>query len=69
MTKYFVDEALCQAHGQCFLAAPNLFAPDSDGYNRDAGRGWVDVPPDYLDEVRAAAAACPETAIRVLEDD
>jgi ferredoxin len=68
MAKYFVDEALCQAHGQCFVAAPDLFFGDADGYNRDAGKGWQDLPPHLVEQARAAAAVCPETAIFVPDD-
>jgi ferredoxin len=69
MAKYFVDEALCQAHGQCYALAPELFSADEDGYNKDAGKGWVEIPPERLAEARAAEDVCPETAIRVIEDD
>jgi len=68
MAKYFVDEALCQAHAQCFVVGPELCAPDEDGYNRDAGKGWIEIPPERLEEARAAADSCPETAIQVIED-
>lgn len=67
--KYFVDEALCQAHGNCFTAAPGLCGPDKDGYNKDAGKGWIEIPPERLAEARAAEDSCPETAIRVIEED
>ena len=69
MAKYMVDEALCQAHGKCYAIAQSVFGPDSDGYEKDAGKGWVDIPPERLDEARAAENACPETAIRVIEED
>ena len=68
MTKCFVDEALCQAHGDCFRAAPKLFSPSDDGINDKAGKGWFEVPDDQLEEARLAEASCPETAIRVIED-
>jgi len=69
MAKFFVDEALCQGHGDCFRAAPKLFTPDEDGFNSDSGKGWVELPPERLAEARAAEDVCPETAIRVIEDD
>lgn len=69
MAKYMVDEALCQAHGQCYAIAQGVFGPDSEGYEKDAGKGWIAIPPDRLAEARAAENACPETAIRVIEED
>lgn len=68
MAKFFVDESLCQAHGNCFTAAPKLCSPDPDGYNSDAGKGWRDIPPELVEEAKAAEESCPETAIHVLED-
>lgn len=69
MAKYMVDEALCQAHGKCYAIASKVFGPDADGYEEHSGKGWVEIPPDRLEEARAAEDACPETAIRVIEDD
>ena len=66
--RYMVDEALCSAHGQCFAAAPQLFSPDDDGFNSDAGNGWIQVAPESEAAARRGAEACPESAIRVIED-
>ena len=63
--RYTVDEALCAGHGQCFLTAPDVFAPDEDGLNRDAGK-VVEADDAQLSRVEAAARTCPEQAIRVL---
>lgn len=63
--RYTVDEALCAGHGQCFLTAPEVFTPDTDGLNSDAGR-TVEVEDAYRARVEAAAGTCPEQAIRVL---
>jgi ferredoxin len=68
VAKYFVDEALCQAHGQCFAVAPELFDADDEGYNSDAGKGWVEIPPELLEQAKLAESVCPETAIRVLDN-
>lgn len=63
--RYTVDQALCAGHGQCFLIAPDVFEPDDEGLNRDAGR-TVDVDDGHLALLRRAARSCPEQAIRVL---
>jgi ferredoxin len=68
MAKFFVDESLCQAQGQCYLRSPKVFGLDEDGYAQDAGKGWIAIEPAYLEEARAAESACPETAIRIIED-
>jgi ferredoxin len=61
--KICVDLVKCNLHGQCIIAAPDLFSFASDGSLR-----WVEHPhekqyPAALD----AADVCPEQAI-VIED-
>jgi ferredoxin len=58
-----VDRALCENHGQCVFAAPEVFAFDDDEEltyvaNPAAGQAAA---------VRAATAACPVRAITLLE--
>jgi len=67
--KFFVDEALCTAHGQCYAAAPELFKADAEGFNKDAGQGWIEVPTEMEEAARLGESLCPETAIRVIEED
>jgi len=58
-----VDMDECQDHGQCVLAAPDIFRFGEDGrldYERTA-----DVHPDGLMAVEDAADMCPLQAIRV----
>jgi ferredoxin len=64
--RLYVDEALCSAHGQCFIAAPSLFEPDDDGFNKAAGAGWVGLADDQVALALTAERACPEAAIRVI---
>ncbi len=54
-----VDLALCQDHGQCCIAAPNVFCLNDDG------KLEYDASPDdsERDNVDQAADACPAQAI------
>ncbi|MEU0936439.1 ferredoxin [Embleya sp. NPDC005971] len=57
-----VDMNLCESHGQCVFAAPDVFAFDDDDY-----LVYEAEPSDArLDEVRTAAAMCPVRAIGIL---
>ena len=67
--KVLVDEALCSANGQCYAVAPELFQADDQGFCAQAGQGLVDVPAGLEAQARRAESACPEAAIRIVEDD
>lgn len=57
--KITVDMEICLLHGQCVIAAPEIFSFDDDG-----GLVWVAEPDEGLrDDAEAAADACPEQAI------
>ena len=62
-----MDEALCSGRGQCAVAAPDVFALDDDGFNRDTGAS-VAVAPGHEQAAENGAGVCPEQAIRVLTD-
>lgn len=56
---------MCQGHGMCALAAPELFRlSDEDGHAFILDEN---VAPDMRYSVAQAAASCPEGAIEVLE--
>lgn len=59
--KVTVDLDLCQDHGQCAIAAPNVFRID------DAGRLDFDADPPESErlDVEGAADVCPVQAILV----
>ena len=62
--KVVVDLAVCQDHGQCCFAAPEVFELD------EAGRLVVrtNEPPDSLrDKVEEAADVCPLQAITIID--
>jgi ferredoxin len=59
--KVVVDLAVCQDHGQCAIAAPDVFRINDDGKLE-----YDDSPSESLrDEVEDAADVCPVQAILV----
>ena len=57
--KVHVDRSLCDNHGQCAIAAPDVFRMNDEGileYDEDFA-------PDQLDEVEEAIDVCPVQAI------
>lgn len=59
------DEARCRKHGQCEIAAPDLFQLDVDGTLRVTR----EVPAGLEDDAWAAADACPEQAITIIDTE
>jgi ferredoxin len=61
----YVDEALCQGHTLCSMAAPDVFKlRDEDGH---AYVAVSDFTPEVIAAAKRAASTCPEQAI-VVED-
>jgi ferredoxin len=59
--KVHVDMSICLLHGQCVIAAPEVFSFDDDGQLH-----WVaEVDERLRGDVEAASDACPEQAIRI----
>lgn len=60
-----VEEPRCVAAGQCVMAAPDVF----DQRDEDGVALVLDATPgaDRHERVRQAAAVCPGTAIRLVE--
>jgi ferredoxin len=61
--KISVDRDVCDLHGQCVFAAPDLFRFRDDGeleYEEEA-------PDDRVAAVRRAASLCPTSAIELRE--
>ncbi|MGA7834946.1 MAG: ferredoxin [Acidimicrobiales bacterium] len=63
--KAFLDPIKCSGFGACADACPSVFAIDEFGFAQVLNDGFV--PLRDKDRARAAAAACPEEAIRVEE--
>jgi ferredoxin len=56
-----VDMNLCESHGQCVFAAPEIFSFDEDDH-----LVYEPTPSDTLrDKAEHAAAACPVRAVTV----
>ncbi|MEV0114524.1 ferredoxin [Streptomyces sp. NPDC050844] len=61
MLRITVDMKVCQDHGQCVFAAPDVFTLDDDGR-----LAYVATPDDSLRaDAEDAADVCPLQAIRV----
>lgn len=61
--KICVDRNKCRRHGQCVIAAPDLFS-----FRDDGEMVYVEHPENtYLNDALDAADACPEQAITVEE--
>lgn len=60
-----VDDAFCQGHTMCNIAAPEVF-----GLDEEVGHAVVkldDIPLELQSSVRAAVAGCPERAIKLVD--
>jgi ferredoxin len=59
--KVEVDTDLCQAHGECVFAAPEIFELDDEDQIH-----WVENPDEsLLEKALQAAKVCPVSAIKV----
>ncbi|MEW2357376.1 ferredoxin [Spirillospora sp. NPDC029432] len=59
--KVVVDLAVCQDHGQCAIAAPDVFRINDEGKLE-----YDDAPPEELrEDVEDAADVCPVQAILI----
>ncbi|GCD94796.1 ferredoxin [Embleya hyalina] len=60
-----VDMNLCESHGQCVFAAPDVFSFDDDDFLVYEAR-----PSDALRaHVRTAMGMCPARAISITDED
>jgi ferredoxin len=57
-----VDRDVCQNHGQCVFAAPQVFELDDDG---ELVQLQDEVGEDLRDNVEEAADVCPTQAITI----
>ena len=62
MIRVVVDRDVCQNHGQCVFAAPQVFELDDDG---ELEQLQDEVGEDLRDVVEEAADVCPVQAITV----
>jgi ferredoxin len=61
VTRIIIEESLCQANGQCALAAPEIFEVRDDLAVVRAGG----TPQEHRQAVETAVRRCPTGAIRV----
>jgi ferredoxin len=58
-----IKAEICQGHGMCLLACPEIFQlNDDDGH---AVLIKEQVPPEFEHNVRQAVLSCPEQAIEI----
>jgi ferredoxin len=62
--RVILDTEKCQGHGRCYVLAPEVFAPDEEGYG-SVLQG--EVSGDLLEQARRGAMGCPEAAITIEE--
>ncbi len=60
-----VNPVLCQSHGACVEEAPELF--EVHGTNTVKVK-LETVPPDLLEQAKAAVRFCPTGALRLVEE-
>ena len=65
--KLYIDPEQCTGHGRCYRLAPDLLAPDEEGYVSLRGVA-VDVPAEQAPFAEEAEGTCPEGAISLLAE-
>jgi ferredoxin len=63
--RIIVDKNRCNGHARCLAVAPNVYVLNIDGYNE---MPETRVPPGKEGEAKLGARACPERAIKIVED-
>lgn len=61
--KVHVDYELCEGHGECVIAAPDVFDLDEDG--RKVVLLREDPPEELREQVRDAVMMCPIAALQL----
>lgn len=63
-----IDRALCQGHGACMEAAPDVFLVIERARDRGQTSLLAESPPaEQRANVEAAVAGCPNRALRLVE--
>ena len=65
--KLRVSAELCMGHGRCYALAPEVYAPDDEGYNSARGE-TIEVADEHAQSGARGARGCPEGAIEIVED-
>jgi ferredoxin len=64
--KVHVDTRACSGQARCWSTAPDVYRLNDDGYNESDD---YEVTADELAEASRGALACPEHAIRLVDDN
>jgi ferredoxin len=64
--KIVADQQRCSGHARCASVAPDVFTLNDDGY---IGFDIRDVPAELSARARRGVGACPERALKLVEDD
>jgi ferredoxin len=64
--KLRISAELCMGHGRCYALAPEVYAPDDEGYNSARGE-TIEVADEYAASAARGARGCPERAIEIVE--
>ncbi len=65
--KVEVDGNLCTGHGRCWELAGEVYEADDEGFCAQRGSTF-EVPAGLEEQARLGAEACPELAIRIVEE-
>jgi ferredoxin len=60
--RVILDREKCQGHGRCYVLAPEVFAPDEEGYGTVL---QAEVSGELLDQATRGVQGCPEGAISI----
>jgi ferredoxin len=63
--KITLDRSLCSGHARCNAAAPEIYELDDDGY---CAIDTLDVPAALESAATRGAEACPERAIKIMQE-
>lgn len=65
MAKVVADFDLCESNALCEALAPDVFSIDDDDFLQI---GDPTVTPENRDRIEQAVAACPKSALKIIED-
>lgn len=63
--KLRISAELCMGHGRCYALAPEVYAPDDEGYNSARGK-TIEVADERAHSAARGARGCPEGAIEIV---
>ncbi|GAA1541348.1 ferredoxin [Nocardioides humi] len=62
------DFIRCTGHGRCYSEAPDLLDYDDEGFV-SVRHAPLEITDADIEDAEAAVAACPEAALRIIEED